>query len=223
MVIIIILIFKLIGNQKHVIFGQQQAGKVVAVDLVTKTLILTNNNNNDLQSNANIKQRSRKSKTTFGLNLWFFPLWWLWWPVLRRAWWEGSRTSWRCSWTGWSRWWWPPCCTCARSSCFANLLLTINDKPDIIIWFNDKDNRDVASLSPPVPCLQLYSKILWQPSPSSFSSLLASALTCLKIPYDARISSMKSETAVEHVQEQLNLLRVGEVACHRLEHPVNLV
>ena len=33
---------------------------------------------------------------------------------------------------------------------------------------------------------------------------------------------MKSEAAVEHVQEQLNLLRVGEVACHGLEHPVDL-
>ena len=33
---------------------------------------------------------------------------------------------------------------------------------------------------------------------------------------------MKSEAAVEHVQEQLNLLRVGEVACHRLEHPADL-
>ena len=32
---------------------------------------------------------------------------------------------------------------------------------------------------------------------------------------------MESKTAVEHVQEQLDLLWVSKVACHRLKHPAD--
>ena len=47
--------------------GHEQVGQVVAVDLITKSLILKNDN--DLRSNVSIKQGGRKSKATFGLNL----------------------------------------------------------------------------------------------------------------------------------------------------------
>ena len=38
-------------------------------------------------------------------------------------------------------------------------------------------------------------------------------------PDDAGVTSMESEAAVEHIQEQLDLLRVSKVACHCLKHP----